>query len=113
MAADCWEVADEVAELAAAIVVDLRDEDPERLHARLRALRRRDPLRVEQLVVALAAMVPDDVPVSELLGWTDRLMPETRRRQLAKVEYDARRYRERRLQVVPSTGDGQDEEESA
>lgn len=107
MAADRWEVADEVAELAAQMVVDLRDEDPTRLHARLLTLRRHDPLRLEQLVVALAAMVPDDVPVSELLGWTDRLMPAERRRRLARADYDARRYRAA-LTVVPDAGPGEE-----
>lgn len=135
-----WARGDTVAELAMELVVDVRDLDPSRVHSRLAAIGRRDPLLLRQLVVALAAMVPDDRPASELLAWTERLMPDapgcdplldrspatsraahgSRSRYVlgchgaaceqAQREYDAARPRRRRLEVVPSTPDGRGEE---
>lgn len=52
---------------------DVRQLDPRQVAGRLELLRRRDPDRLTALVIALAAMVPVDRPVSALLGWTDHL----------------------------------------
>jgi hypothetical protein len=105
--ADEWEQGDEAVRVALELACDVRDGEPARLHARVRSLARNRPLLLEQVVVALAAMVPDDTPVAELLAWTDPLMPAERRRAFKRAELDARRYRAARpgrLEVVPPDG---------
>ncbi len=48
------------------LVTDMRDEDPRALQRRLTAMH---PGDLRDLTMLLAAMVPDDRPVSELLAW--------------------------------------------
>lgn len=55
------------------VATDLRDLDPREVWARLRAWMRDEPHRLVAAVVALAAMVPVETPVSELLAWTESL----------------------------------------
>ena len=62
---------------AVELVGDIRELDPRQVAGRVELLRRRDPDRLTALVIALAALVPDDKPVSELLAWTDHLAEGT------------------------------------
>lgn len=55
---------------AITLVTAVRD-DPDEVRRILHLNTDCDFQQLYALVVALAAMVPDDVPVSELLGWTD------------------------------------------
>lgn len=48
-------------------------------------VRDKDRLTLEQITVALAAMVPDDVPVSQLLAWCDYDLRERRLAQLRRL----------------------------
>jgi len=58
---------------AVEIAVDVRSHDPELVFGDV-ALRAQDDLpRLVAAVAALAAMVPVDRPVSDLLAWTDDL----------------------------------------
>lgn len=54
-------------EEASAIVCDLHDDDPAVVHRRLA---RASHLRLRQLVCVLAAMVPTDRRLADLLAWT-------------------------------------------
>lgn len=53
------------------LAMDVRDLDPRVAWGRLVRWGRQDPPRLVAACVALAAMVPVDRPVSELLAWTD------------------------------------------
>jgi hypothetical protein len=55
-------------EQATGIICDLRDDDPATVHRRLAAT---PHLRLRQLVCVLAAMVPTDRTITELLAWAD------------------------------------------
>lgn len=68
--ADVENLADCAVDDAAEITTRLREEDPRELWAELSAMH---PTRVLALVYALAAMVPTDRPVAQLLAWTDHL----------------------------------------
>lgn len=61
---------------AVELVGDIRDLDPRQVAGRVELLRR-DPDRLTALIIALAAMVPGDKPVSALLAWTDHLTEGT------------------------------------
>ena len=54
-----------------ALVMAVRDLDPREVWGTLALWAARDPLRLFALVTALAAMVPEDRPVRELLAWTE------------------------------------------
>lgn len=58
---------------AVQLVSAVRELDPREVWGTLALWTAEDPLRVYAAVVTLAAMVPDDRPVSELLEWTTRL----------------------------------------
>jgi hypothetical protein len=58
---------------AAELVVDVRAGDPAVLHRRLAAIAEDGELIA--VAITLAAMVPDDRPLRELLEWTDDLVP--------------------------------------
>lgn len=73
MPSDRWEYGDRIAEQALELVVAVRDLEPEWVHREIARLAAGGHLPA--LVVALAAMVPDDVPVADLLEWTDDLDP--------------------------------------
>lgn len=55
------------------LVAAVRDYDPREVWGTLHLRNQRDPLRLIALCVALAAMVPVETPVSELLAWTEPL----------------------------------------
>lgn len=54
----------------------VRDLDPREVWGTLALWGQEDPLRLYGVVVALAAMVPADMPARDLLAWTDQLVPE-------------------------------------
>lgn len=56
------------------LAVAVRDVDPRDLWAELQSVVRDEPRRLLAMVVALAAMVPVETPVSVLLAWTDALV---------------------------------------
>jgi hypothetical protein len=58
---------------AADLVVDVRDLDPRQVWGRLVMWGREDPPRLVAATVALAAMVPVDISIAELLAWTEHL----------------------------------------
>jgi hypothetical protein len=58
---------------AISLAVDVRCHDPAYVAGRIALLARDDLPRTVAAVIALAAMVPVDRPVSELLAWTDEL----------------------------------------
>lgn len=58
---------------AVELVPAVRDLDPREVWGTLYLRQQRDPLRLIALCVALAAMVPVETPVSELLAWTEPL----------------------------------------
>lgn len=64
-----WQAAVDAVDLVAAV----RDYDPREVWGTLHLRQQRDPLRLIALCVALAAMVPVETPVSELLAWTEPL----------------------------------------
>lgn len=53
----------------------VRQLDPREVWGRLAIWAVEDPTRLIAATVALAAMVPADRPLGELLGWTDGLVP--------------------------------------
>jgi hypothetical protein len=55
------------------LAMAVRDLDPREVWGTLAGWLEHDPLRMLAAVTALAAMVPVDRPVSELLAWTDTL----------------------------------------
>ena len=55
------------------IATAVRDVDPRDLWPELEAMHADEPRRLLAALVALAAMVPVETPVSELLAWTDAL----------------------------------------
>lgn len=55
------------------LAMDVRDVDPREVWGTLALWAERDPLRLYAAVTALAAMVPVETPVSELLAWTEPL----------------------------------------
>lgn len=61
------------------LIAAVRDYDPREVWGTLHLRNQKDPLRLIALCVALAAMVPDDRPASELLKWTDDLTPDPER----------------------------------
>ncbi len=86
MADDPWARGEAAAAEACRLVEHVRDDLPA-AHRQLARLRREGTL--PDVCVALAAMVPDDVPPTRLLAWTDPLAPAPTARQA----YDADRYR--------------------
>lgn len=58
------------------LVMAVRDLDPHEVWGTLALWAERDPLRVYAAVTALAAMVPADRPVRELLAWTESFLTE-------------------------------------
>jgi len=58
------------------LVIAVRDLDPREVWGTLAAWGQEDPLRVYAVVTALAAMVPTDRPVRDMLAWTEQLTPE-------------------------------------
>lgn len=54
----------------------VRDLDPREVWGRLAIWAEETPLRLIAVAWALAAMVPQDQPVSDLLAWTDTLISE-------------------------------------
>lgn len=54
----------------------VRDLDPREVWGRLAQWAQESPLRLIAAAWALAAMVPQDRPASELLAWTEDLMRE-------------------------------------
>ena len=71
--------AERLAAEAVQLVVMVRDEDPQVVGQHLADL---DTTRLAQLTIALAAMVPDDKPLSELLAWCDSNHQRSNVRQL-------------------------------
>lgn len=53
------------------LALAVRDLDPREVWGTLALWSEKDPLRVYAAVTALAAMVPIDRPVNELLAWTE------------------------------------------
>lgn len=53
------------------LATDIRDLDPRQVWGRLALWGQAEPLRLYAACVALAAMVPTDVSVKELLAWTE------------------------------------------
>jgi hypothetical protein len=53
--------------VAAELICQVRDGDQAAIEARLTPM---DPLHMRALVVVLAAMVPDDRPLNDLIAWT-------------------------------------------
>jgi hypothetical protein len=58
---------------AVELASDIREVDPREVWGRLARWARENPNRLYAAVVALAAMVPIEEPVSRLLAWTDHL----------------------------------------
>lgn len=67
------EVTDRALQDAVELASDVRELDPELIWGRLATWSQRDPVRLCAAVVALAAMVQIDEPVSRLLAWVDHL----------------------------------------
>ncbi len=59
---------------ASDLAIAVRDVDPREVWGTLALWAERDPLRLFAAVTALAAMVPIETPVSQLLAWTDALI---------------------------------------
>jgi hypothetical protein len=57
------------------LVMAVRDLDPREVWGTLALWHENDPLRLFAAVTALAAMVPTDRSVRELLAWTEALTP--------------------------------------
>lgn len=66
-------IADQARNDAMDLAVDVRDLDPRHVWGRLALWNEKDPVRLYAVCVVLAAMVPTDVPVGELLAWTEPL----------------------------------------
>lgn len=66
-------VADQAVQDAISIAVDVRTHDPALVFGDLTLRAGQDPARFVAAVVALAALIDVERPVSELLAWTDRL----------------------------------------
>lgn len=58
------------------LTMAVRDLDPHEVWGTLALWSEQDPLRLFAAVTALAAMVPADRPVRELLAWTESLRDE-------------------------------------
>lgn len=58
---------------ASDLVMAVRDLDPREVWGTLAIWCEQNPLRLFAAVTALAAMVPVDAPVAELLAWTESL----------------------------------------
>lgn len=58
------------------LTMAVRDRDPREVWGTLALWCEQDPLRLFAAVTALAAMVPADRPVRELLAWTESLSNE-------------------------------------
>lgn len=63
--------ADQAVADACALATAVRDDDPREVWGQMWLWLDEDPLRVLAAVTALAAMVPVDLPVTELLAWVD------------------------------------------
>lgn len=72
------DTANEAAVDALYLVEAVRELDPREVWGRLAIWAEDTPVRLLAVVVALAAMVPADRPVSDLLKWTDGLVPSAR-----------------------------------
>ena len=59
---------------ASDLAIAVRDVDPREVWGTLALWVEQDPLRLFAAVTALAAMVPVETPVSELLAWTNNLI---------------------------------------
>lgn len=69
------DVANNAAVDAMHLIEAVRDLDPREVWGRLAIWTEENPIRLLAATVALAAMVPADRPVSDLLEWTDGLAP--------------------------------------
>lgn len=61
---------EEMLPTAAEVAINVRDRDTAGVHAALRPVLDGDRNRIAALVIALAALVPDDQPYADLLAWT-------------------------------------------
>lgn len=62
-------VADRLAALACELAGRIRDEDPAEVHAELANM---NHAQLVSLASVMAALIPDDRPLSELLAWIDQ-----------------------------------------
>jgi hypothetical protein len=69
------DTADNAAVDAMYLIEAVRDLDPREVWGRLATWAEETPIRLLAVTVALAAMVPADRSASDLLGWTDGLVP--------------------------------------
>lgn len=60
----------EMLPVAAEIAINVKDRDADAVRAALEPVLESDRDRVSALIIALAALVPDDQPYAELLAWT-------------------------------------------
>lgn len=110
-------VADQAVADAAALATAVRDDDPREIWGQLALWNDADPIRLYAAVVALAAMVPVDLPVTELLGWVDgpglhlraahtAWVRGERARwvQLGEKAYQAERYQQRKQRERATKG---------
>lgn len=79
--------ADMLALNALALVGLVREEVPFTVGLHLAKI---DRQQLEHLTIALAAMVPDDRPLSELLAWTDARIPEKSREKHNRIRREKR-----------------------